>query len=486
LRPLKICLLASEVVPLAKTGGLADVASALPRYLHRAGHDVRVFLPLYASLDLRELEAYQVDFLRDLSVDMGGRRIRFSITTVRLPRSELFVHAVDCPELFHRSGIYGEDDEHLRFAFLTRAAVECCQRMGFSPDVFHCNDWHTALLPLYLRTTYSWDSLFHGSRTLLTIHNIAYQGVFGSGVLGDLSLDGERERFYQPDLDAGLINFMKTGVLYADLLSTVSPTYSREIQSGELGMGLETLLSQRSEHLVGILNGVDYSEWDPQTDSRLPFHYSKEDLSGKAENKKSLLDELSLSYSEDVPLLGIVSRLTAQKGFELLYDVLPDLMSWHEMRLVVLGSGAEDYERFFRELQARSPDKVCFYRGFSEDLAHRIEASSDIFLMPSRFEPCGLNQMYSLRYGTVPVVHRTGGLADSVEPWDWERQTGTGFVFENFNSEGLRWALESALVTFKHRDSWNKLRLNGMSRDFSWERQGERYVEMYRRLAGAG
>ena len=483
--PLKICLLASELTPLAKTGGLADVASALSRYLHRAGHDVRVFLPLYASLELEGLESHPVDFLRNLWVDMGAKRVGFSVTTVRLPRSELFVHAIDCPELFHRSGLYGEDDEHLRFAFLTRAAIECCQRMGFAPHVFHCNDWHTALLPLYLRTVYDWDGLFEASRTLLTIHNIAYQGVFSSTVLADLSLDGYAESFFEPDLDNGLINFLKTGVLYADLISTVSPTYANEIRSGELGMGLEGLLSQRSDSLVGILNGVDYSEWDPESDARLPYHYTADDMAGKAANKKALLEELSLPYDASAPLLGIVSRLTAQKGFELLYELLPDLLSWHDLRLVVLGSGAEDYERFFRELQTRFPEKVCFYRGFSEELAHRIEAASDVFLMPSRFEPCGLNQMYSLRYGTVPIVHRTGGLADSVEQWNWEEQTGTGFLFDHFNGDGLRWALESALATFKHPDSWERLVRNGMSRDFSWERQGERYVEMYRRLVGA-
>jgi starch synthase len=483
-QPLKICLVASEVAPLAKTGGLADVASALPRYLDRSGHEVRVFLPLYASIDLGAYEAHSVDFLRDLTLHLGHRQFGYSVVTIRLPGSELFVHAVDCPELFHRGGIYGEDDEHLRFAFLSCAAIECCQRMGFAPHVFHCNDWHTALLPLYLKTVYAWDGLFEATRTLLTIHNIAYQGIFGSGVLGELSLGDQSELFYAPDLEAGLINFLKTGVLYADLLSTVSPTYAREIQEGELGMGLDELLRQRSESLVGILNGVDTSVWSPATDTLLPHTYSADDMAGKAANKESLLAELSLPRAGSAPLIGIVSRLTAQKGFELLYELLPDLLSRHDLRLVVLGSGAEEYEHFFRELQASFPDRVCFYRGFSEELAHRIEAASDIFLMPSRFEPCGLNQMYSQAYGTVPVVHKTGGLADSVEQWDWEQQTGTGFLFEHFDVEGLRWALESALETYRHPDSWRRLVANGMSRDFSWEHRGEEYVAVYRALAG--
>ncbi len=483
--PLQICLIASEVAPFAKTGGLADVAAALPRQLGRAGHDVRVFLPRYSSVALPADEVYTVDFLSDVEIAMGRRRLRFSVVTARLPRSDLFVYFIDCPALYRRQSLYGDADDHLRFAFLTRAAIECCQRMGWAPHVFHCNDWHTALLPLYLQTVYRWDGLFRKSRTLLTIHNIAYQGVFAKSVLEELSLDGDARRFYGADLDAGVVSFLKTGLLYADLLSTVSPTYAREIQSGELGMGLQGLLSRRSDSLVGILNGVDASEWDPATDPLLPFHYSADDLGGKAANKKALLDELDLAPAEGAPLLGIVSRLTAQKGFELLYDVVPQLLAARDLRLVVLGSGARDYEGFFSQLQTAFPGKVCFYRGFSEELAHRIEAASDIFLMPSRFEPCGLNQMYSLRYGAVPVVHKTGGLADSVEQWIWERQTGTGFLFEHFDSQGLRWALESALATYAEPEAWRKLVRNGMTRDFSWERQAELYVDVYRALSGA-
>ncbi len=481
--PLRICLTASEVTPFAKTGGLADVAAALPRHLHARGHDVRVFLPNYGSVDLPAEESHPVGFLSDLEMQMGARRYRYTVVTTRLPGSDLWVYAIDCPELFDRSAIYGHGDDHVRFAFLTRAAIECCQRMGWSPHVFHCNDWHTALLPLYLRTVYGWDTGFRDARTLLTLHNLAYQGIFSSQVLDELSLDGDAHRFWGPDLDEGVINFLKTGLLYADVLSTVSPTYAREIRSGELGMGLEGLLSQRNASLVGILNGVDYTEWNPETDAHLPFHYRADDLRGKQRNKQALLRELGLAPAGGAPLLGLVSRLTAQKGFELLYGVVPELLAARDLRFVALGSGGAEYETFFTKLQASFPDRVCFYRGFSEELAHRIEASSDIFLMPSRFEPCGLNQMYSLRYGTVPVVHKTGGLADSVEQWDWERQTGTGFLFEHFNASGLRWALESALATYENRDAWLRLVRNGMARDFSWERQVRRYEEVYRFLS---
>ncbi len=483
---LKICLVASEVAPFAKTGGLADVAAALPRYLHAAGHDVRVFLPRYAKSELDPAETHPVDFMSDVHLAMGRLQFQYSVVTTRLPGSDLRVYAVDCPPLYGRAGIYGEEDDHLRFAFLTRAAIESCQRMGWSPHVFHCNDWHTALLPLYLKTVYGWDSMFRDSRTLLTIHNIAYQGVFARSVLRDLSLDGDAQRFYASDLEAGIVNFLKTGVLHADLLSTVSPTYAREIQSGELGMGLQGLLAQRTRSLIGILNGVDYAEWDPASDPRLPAHYGVDDLAGKEENKRRLLAELELAPADRAPLMGVISRLTAQKGFELLYEALPRALAERDTRLIALGSGATDYEGFFTQLQTKFPGKVCYYRGFSEDLAHRIEAASDIFLMPSRFEPCGLNQMYSLRYGTVPIVHRTGGLADSVQQWHWETQTGTGFLFEHFDRQGLAWALESALATYENPEAWAKLVRNGMTQDFSWEKQGAQYVEVYRRLSGVG
>ncbi len=475
---------AAEVAPFAKTGGLADVASALPRYLAGAGHDVRVFMPRYPRTSLPDQETFPVDFLEDAELAMGRVRLRYSVATTRLPGSDLYVYLIDCPELYGREAIYGEADDHLRFGFLTRASIECCQRMGWSPQIFHCNDWHTALLPLYLRTLYDWDELFRHTRTLLTIHNIAYQGVFPRSTLSQLGLEGQEGRFHQQDLAGGVVNFLKTGVLYADVVSTVSPTYANEIQGGELGMGLQDLLARRSDSLIGILNGVDYAEWNPETDAHLSDHYSRDDLGGKERNKEALLEELELEPVEGAPLLGVVSRLTAQKGFELLYEALPRALAARDLRFIALGSGAADYEGFFTELQRQFPGRVCYYRGFSEELAHRIEAASDIFLMPSRFEPCGLNQMYSLRYGTVPIVHKTGGLADSVEPWDWEEQSGTGFVFENFDAQGFAWALESALDTYDHQEAWARLVQNGMSRDFSWDRQGARYVDLYRRMVG--
>ena len=438
MEPLRIAFVASEVVPFAKTGGLADVAAALPRYLDRAGHDVRVFLPRYATIDLEGREVHAVEFARDVAVQMGDREFRFSLLTTRLPDSGAWVYLIDCPELYARDDVYCKDgDEHDRFLLLSRAAIESCQRMGWRPDLFHCNDWHTALVPLLLRTVYGWDRLFDGVRTLLTIHNIAYQGTFPEAVLDALGLRPYAGMFHQEDLAAGVVNFLKTGLLYADAIGTVSETYAREIQTTTFGEGLDGILRRRSSSVVGIVNGVDYAEWNPETDSRIPYPYSADDLPQKERNKVALMEALGLDYGRGLPLLGMVSRLTPQKGLDLFPSVLPDLLMHLPVRLAVLGSGEQRYEKFFEKLQTRFPDRVCFYRGFHETLAHRIEAGADLFLMPSRFEPCGLNQMYSLRYGTPPIVRRTGGLADTVTQFDPDTGAGDGFVFDHFGADGL-------------------------------------------------
>ncbi len=485
MRPLKICFVTSEFSPLAKSGGLADVALALPRQLHRDGHDVRVFLPFYSSIDTSGLELHRVEFARDVHVPFGRRNPRFELMTTRLPGTRAWIYLIHCPELYHRGALYTQDpDEHVRFAMLARGAIESCQRMGWAPDVFHCNDWHTGLLPLYLKTVYGWDAAFRGSRTLLTIHNIAYQGVFPGSVVGELGLADHAGLLHQDDLRDDRLNFLKTGILYADALSTVSPTHAREIQDAHYGMGLEGVLRARSDHLFGILNGVDYDEWSPEKDSRIAARYSPRSLPNKGKNKRFLLEQTGLAADRSVPLLGIVSRLTYQKGLDLCFDVLPDLLSSRDLRIVVLGSGETRYEGFFGHLQHAFPDRAFFFRGYHENLAHQIEAGADMFLMPSRYEPCGLNQMFSLKYGTVPVVRRTGGLADTVDLYDPRTGEGTGFVFDHFSAEGLRWALEFALRIYPDRTAWRRLMLNGMARDYSWRAQAARYVELYAALSG--
>ena len=398
-----------------------------------------------------------------------------------LAESSLRVYLVDSPGLYQRSGIYTTDpDEPVRFGLLCRAALDSCQRMDWSPEIVHCNDWHTALLPVYLRTHYAWDELLAGTRTVLTLHNVGYQGVFGAGALRDLGLDGHLAYFDAADLEANRVNLLKAGIQHADQLSTVSPTHAAEIQTPELGMGLDALLRARSGRLVGILNGVDYDEWNPTTDPLIPFNYSAEDLAGKEHNKRALLQDLSLPYDPQAPVLGVVSRLVDQKGIDLLVGAMPGLLEQLDLRLVVLGTGEPEFESQFRSLHQRFPRKVSFYRGYSNDLAHRIEAGSDLFLMPSRYEPCGLNQMYSLRYGTVPVVRATGGLADTVQAWCPETGTGTGFLFEEYSDDALTEALHRALNTFRDQPAWHQLVLNGMGQDFSWTKQAQEYEALYR------
>ncbi|CAN5211265.1 glycogen synthase GlgA [soil metagenome] len=479
--PLKVCLASSELAPLAKTGGLADVTAALASYLRDAGHDVRVFLPLYSDIDRAVLELHAVESARDVPLTLGERAFRFSLYESVDRQSPAYF--VQCPPLYDRAGLYtAAEDEHLRFLLLARAIIESCQRMSWGPDVFHCNDWHTALIPLYLQTLYAWDRLFSGSRTVLTLHNIGYQGVFPATILPETGLAASAHLLHQDDLAAGRINFLKTGVLYADTLTTVSPTHAREIQSDAYGMGLAGLLRARDSSLFGILNGIDYAEWNPGTDPHLRYHYSSANFAGKEKNKQVLLESLGLDYARGTPVIGIVARLMVQKGIDLLMEALPSLLAERNLRFVALGSGDLRYERFLMELQRQYPRLVCFHRGFHTPLAHLIEAGSDIFLMPSLYEPCGLNQMYSLRYGTVPVVRRTGGLADTVEMFDPAKRTGTGIVFDEYDAAALRRAIELALALFGDRRRWRRLQRNGMAQDFSWERQGQRYVELYRSL----
>lgn len=483
--PLRIAFATSELTPYAKTGGLGDVAAALARYHHRAGHDVRVFLPLYATMEGDRSALYPVDFIQNVPIRFGPHEYVYSLHAMRLGADGPEVYFIDCPVLYGRGSIYTSDpDEHLRFLLLSRASIECCQRMGWSPQIFHCNDWQTALVPLFLRTVYEWDRLFQATKTVLTIHNLGYQGVFPASAAGDLGLNEHTERLHQDDLRAGVVNFLKTGLIYAHALTTVSETYAREIQTEAQGFGLHEYLRARRENLVGILNGVDYDVWNPETDPRIPYHFSKDDLSGKEKNRQHLLRELGLDDDPAAPAVGIITRLVAQKGVDLMQEVLPAMLGRRNFRLAVLGSGEPAYETFFERLQTRFRRRVCFYRGFHANLAALIEAGCDLFLMPSHYEPCGLNQMYSLRYGTVPIVRKTGGLADTVTLYNPRTGEGTGIVFEHYTARGLTWAITAGLDLHANRTAWKRVVQNGMSQNFSWERQGAQYVRLYARLAG--
>ncbi|MFL6547434.1 MAG: glycogen synthase [Povalibacter sp.] len=479
---LNICFIASEVAPLAKTGGLADVAGALPRYLHAQGHDIRLFMPLSSQVGASGLDTTPVASAQDVELKLGPHRYTFSIVEALLPGSQVPIFLVHCPAVFDRPTIYnGGPDEHLRFLVLQRAALETCQRMGFAPQIVHCNDWHTGLVPILLKSLYAWDRLFANSRSIMSIHNIGYQGVFGSGTAFDVG--GEVSWLLSPsDRAAGQINWLREGVRHAHRVTTVSPTYATEICTPAGGHGLDSVLRDRADGVVGILNGVDYSEWNPETDRYLKYRYSARDLSGKAATKRSLIDWMNLTLPETSPLIGMVTRLTPQKGIDLLFDSLPEVLTTRDCGLVALGSGEWRYESFFSELQRRFPDRVVFHRGYNEELAHLIEAASDMFLMPSMYEPCGLNQMYSLKYGTAPIVRRTGGLADSVQMWDGATRQGTGIVFNDYDLPAMRWALHTALDLFKDKDAWSQMIQNGMAKDYSWNAQGREYEALYRSL----
>lgn len=481
---LTVCLLSAEVAPLSKTGGLADVAGALAKYLAAAGHDVRLFTPLYASID-RDFPMQPVDGLQHVPLQIGPHHYVYSVLTTRLPGSDAPVFLVDCPVLYRRPVIYTTDpDEHLRFLAFTRAVLASLQRLQWSPQILHCNDWHTAFGPLFVKAPLASEPLFARTRSVLTIHNIGYQGIFSSAAIADLDLGPQSYLLHQDDLRAGRINPLRQGILYADAVTTVSPTHAREICTDQYGMGLQDSLRMREDALTGILNGVDYHVWDPRNDRYLPAHYDPDTLSVKAKLKSEFIERLGLTMPVTTPLAGMVSRLAAQKGIDLMFESVPQVLEWRDLGLVALGSGDAQYEHFLTGLAERFPGRVVFRQGYDDELSHWIEAACDMFLMPSLYEPCGLNQMYSLRYGTVPVVRRTGGLADSVASYDPDTGAGTGIVFNDFDSEALEWALNTALDLHAQPQQWRRMVRNGMAQDFSWKKQGAKYVEIYRRLAG--
>jgi starch synthase len=474
-----VLFVASEMAPFAKTGGLADVTAALPRQLARNGHDVRVFLPLYDTAKTPALTA----IIGQQELRLGAHRYVLEILGIE---GDPIVHFVHCPALYSRGGLYtNDDDEHRRFLALAWGALLACQRMGFAPDVIHCNDWQSALIPLTLKCRFSWDRLFARARTLLTIHNLNYQGIFSAAILPDTNLADSAHLFHQDQLKDGRINSLLHGILYADGISTVSPTYSREIQTDEHGAGLDPFLRTRSSTVIGILNGVDYDQWSPELDRHIPHRYTATDLAGKERDKEELVTKMGLPYLRGVPVIGMVSRFAGQKGLELVGETMPSLLRRHGFQLIVLGSGERRLEEMFNQLQRAFPRQVGFYRGFLEPLAHLIEAGADMYLMPSRYEPCGLNQMYSLRYGTVPIVHKTGGLADTVQTWNPRTGAGNGFAFEHHDPAGLTWGVETALATYRDGTAWSRMQQNGMSADFSWAAQARLYELVYARLGAS-
>jgi len=484
---MKVLFASSEVAPFAKTGGLGDVSAALPRQLHALGHDVRVVVPMYARVHDQGRDFTEV--IPEIVFSLGELTVRVGIFAATLPGAEVPVYFVRCPSLYDRPGIYDSGgDEHLRFAVLNHAALRLCQHLRFAPDIIHVNDWQTSLIPLLLRTLFAWDQLFARTRTVLTIHNLSHQGTFDAGLLASAGLAPVADRLHQDHLREGRFSFLLTGILYANAITTVSPTYAREIQTPEHGVGFDGFLRSRSDVLRGILNGIDDEEWDPSSDPLIPHHFTADELEGKERCKVDLLSAAGLPYRHDLPLVGVVSRLAWQKGFDLCEEVLPAMLSRRRFQLAVLGTGERRYEDFFFRLAQAFPRQVAYLPAFSEKLAHTIEAASDLFLMPSRYEPCGLNQMYSLRYGTPPIVHRTGGLADTVWNYDPATGRGTGFAFEHFDATGLSWALGRALDLWGNGSGpelvrWRQLQRNGMRLPLGWSHRIGEYLELYRLVA---
>lgn len=477
-RPLSVLFVASEVAPFRKTGGLADVVGALPKALLQRGIDVRVVMPLYAGVRWDELERLD----GSLSVPMYSGATRAGVRLGRLPGSNVRVYFIEHHRFFDRPFLYGPpgdaySDNLERFSFFSRAALELCKAVGFIPDILHAHDWQAALVPVYANTV-EWGKPLHGSASVFTIHNLAYQGVFDPGAMFITGLGAEH--FNSHELEHfGDLNLMKGAVRHSTMLSTVSPTYCREIQTPAFGYGLDGVLAGRGGDLWGILNGIDTTEWNPETDPHLAARYTAGSIEKKQECKAALQRELGLPVAPRVPLFGVIGRLTHQKGFDVLAHCLPRLLEW-DLQMVLLGTGDPEAEAFFSELSRQRGDRFRAVIGFNDALAHRIEAGSDLFVMPSRFEPCGLNQMYSLRYGTAPIVRRTGGLADTVENYDEHSATGTGFCFDDLSEQSLENTMGWGLSTYHDRPAhFRALQARGMQRDFSWSRAAEAYESLY-------
>jgi starch synthase len=477
---LRILMVSPEVVPFAKTGGLADVVGSLPAALRELGCDVAVAMPLYRGVVAENLAGERI--VEDLPVSLGSQIIPAEIWQGKLG-DDIPVFFIGRDEFFDRTYFYGTsrgdycDNAH-RFAYFCRAVIALCPALSYRPHLVHCHDWQSGLVPAYLRLMYGGDPFWAETASMFTIHNIAYQGQFAAELFPVTGLPAHFFTVGGMEFWGGM-NYMKAGIVCADVITTVSPRYSEEIRTPPTGGGLEGVLQTHAHKLHGIVNGVDYGKWNPETDPLLAARYSWKNLAGKKRCKRDLLATVGLpARLMDRPLLGMVSRLADQKGLDLVAAVAERLVA-EDLGLVILGTGQEKYHRLFSDLARRHPENIAIRLGFHNELAHKIEAGADIFLMPSQFEPCGLNQIYSLRYGTVPVVHATGGLYDTVKSFDPERGEGVGFRFTRYEPEALWEAIEAAIGTFHRPSLWQQIMRNGMAMDFSWENSARLYLALY-------
>ena len=477
---MKLLFAASECAPFFKTGGLGDVMGALPKELSENGHDVRVVLPYY-SQKLDEATKKQLEHVTDFTVEVGWRHQYCGIK--KLVKESVTYYFVDNLFYFDRPNLYDYGDDGERFAFFQQAVIEMLEVIGFIPDVLHVNDWQTAMIPVLLKDKYAWINPLKDIKTVITIHNILFQGVYDQYILSDLFNIG-----YAAFHDRGLkygdkVCWLKGAIYYSDLVTTVSPTYAEEIKTPEFGYGLDHDLRNVSGKLVGILNGIDYDTYDPQTDETLPHHFSAEDLSGKAKNKKALQKRVGLPEEDDIALIGVVTRLDEQKGVQLIVDAMEELLNHRDVQFVLLGTGKPYFEDAFRYFTDKYPDKCQAIIDFDSELAQWIYAGVDFFLMPSEFEPCGLSQLNSLRYGTVPIVHEVGGLVDTIEPYNEFEEKGTGFSFHDFDVLTMLATIDRALTLYYDKpDSFEQLQIRAMNTDNSWEKSADEYTEHYKYL----
>lgn len=471
---MKILYVASEALPFVTSGGLGDVAGSLPKALRKRLVGCRVVIPMYDSI-AQELKD-KMTFLTSLSVPVAWRR---QYCGVFMAKSDgVIYYLIDNQYYFKRDAVYGHYDDAERYAFFARAVLEMLPHIDFRPDIIHCNDWQSALTPLFYKTMYGNDPRYSGIKTVFTIHNIQYQGVYGKELINDV-IGIKPEDVPLIDYD-GKVNFVKAAVECSDKVTTVSPSYANEILDPWYSHGLDTILKQRSFKLLGILNGIDFDLYNPATDENLFKNYSLDDIEGKTENKTGLQENMGLPVRKDVALIGLVSRLVSHKGLDLIKAVLDELLYTSDVQMVVLGSGDWQYENFFRQLSEKYPDKLAVRIGFVPSLAHKIYAASDLFLMPSKSEPCGLSQMVALRYGSVPIVRETGGLKDSIT--DSGDGKGNGFTFKTYNAHDMLGAIHRGLGAYYNREYWPTLVERAMSCDFSWGKSANEYIKMYKQL----
>lgn len=460
---MKIAFVVSEMFPLIKTGGLADVAYALPKALKNKGEDIRVFIPKYLQLNLEGLK----DIKKIKSVSY--KEEIFNIYETKL--DEVVVYLIENRTFFERDTIYENHDKDVQFAIFGEVVLKSLEALNFKPDVLHLNDWQTGLIPYMLRIKYKEQNFYKDIKTVFTIHNLRYQGRFGKNVLNYLDYPFEDNE----------VNFMKVGILNSDKINTVSRTYAKEIQTEYYGEGLNPVLHYRSKDLYGILNGIDYDIFNPETDKNIDKNYNFNDLSSKKENKLALQKYFGLEEKEDVAVLALVTRLDPQKGLDLLDHIIKELLEFDQLQIVILGSGLEKYERKFKRLEKRYPEKLAVEIGYNAKLAHKIYAGSDIFLMPSQFEPCGLSQLIALKYGAIPIVRETGGLNDTIEAYNEYTSQGNGFSFTNYNAHDMMYTIRRALnYYYNYPKVWKTLLSKAMSQSFSWEKSAEEYLDLYK------